>query len=95
MARRSVLFAVLLAALTLLPSLAAAAGSCGDCFWEAEPDGCAPSCCPCCVPGPTLVDVPEMDEGIAGVGEVVEPSEGRALVSDPRDVFHVPKTSLG
>ena len=93
--RRSVLhLAALLAALALLLPLAALADSCTDCLWADAADCCAPSCCPCCVHGPsTLTGSASGNFGPARTGLAMDPAEGGCLSMSPRDVFHVPKTS--
>ncbi len=97
MARRSALhLVVLLASLALVLPLAAVADSCVDCLGASSPDCCPPSCCSCCAHGGATLG------GLAGLvaaqeltGPAGDPAENRALPADPRDVFHVPKSSLG
>jgi hypothetical protein len=94
--RRSMLrFALLLAALALLLPLAALADSCTDCLWSAAPDGCAPTCCPCCVHGGLVLTFSAWgDSGPVRTGLALDPKEEGCLSMSPRDVFHVPKTSV-
>lgn len=96
MARRPVLrFAALLAALAFLLPLAAVADSCADCLWAASPECCPPSCCPCCIQGPsTLTAAVWKAPRPAMVAGAPSPQEDRVSSSHPRDVFHVPKSSL-
>lgn len=96
MARRFALrLPVLLVALALVLPLAAVADSCVDCLGAASPDCCPPSCCSCCVHGgATLRGLARMDAGLGEAGLAGDPVEDRALPSDPRDVFHVPKLFL-
>ena len=94
--RQSVLhLAALLAVLALLLPLAALADSCTDCLWSASPDGCAPTCCPCCVHGASALTMSAWgDSGPARIGLALDSKEEGCLSMSPRDVFHVPKTSL-
>jgi len=49
--------------------------------------------CPCCAHSSSdLVGVARLIAGPALSAAVVEPPAGRVPASDPRDVFHVPKT---
>lgn len=96
MARRFALhLSVLLALLALVLPLAALADSCVDCLWAASPDCCPPSCCSCCVHGgATLSGLAWLGADAGEAGLTGDPAEDRALPADPRDVFHVPKSSL-
>jgi hypothetical protein len=96
MTRRSALrLPVLLAALALVLPLVAIADSCVDCLWAASPDCCPPSCCSCCVHGgAALSGFARLDAGLGEAGLAGDPAEDRALPADPRDIFHVPKSSL-
>jgi hypothetical protein len=85
--------AALLAAMALLLPLAAFEASCADCLWTAAPDGCSPSCCPCCVHGPALAGARLAEARLAEAGAAVRPAEARIPSPDPRAVFHVPKPS--
>lgn len=97
MVRRPLLrFAVLLAALAFLLPLAAVADSCTDCLGgTGYPDCCPPSCCSCCVHGPSVLIA-----SIWGTPRPVmvdaapNPHEDPSPSSSPRDIFHVPKLSL-
>lgn len=84
-------FAVLLAVLALLLPAAGMADSCADCLSCA--DCCPPSCCPCCVHAPALAGMAGAQESLAEAGLTGHTVEVRALSSEPRAVFHVPKTS--
>ena len=97
MVRRPALrFAVLLAALAFLLPLAAMAESCEDCLWGADsPACCPPSCCPCCVHGPSVMTASAW--GAVHPVPVVVAShqrQGPYPSSPPGDIFHVPKSSL-
>jgi hypothetical protein len=72
----------------------AAVDWCDDCLWGAA-DCCPPSCCPCCVQCPSaLTAAIESGPSPVDVGSACEPVAGPSRSSDPRDVFHVPKSSL-
>lgn len=84
--------ALLLAALAFLLPLGAAADSCADCLGEASSDCCAPSCCPCCVYGPSVLTASLWGTPRpATVDMAPVPQETPHLSLDPRDIFHVPK----
>jgi hypothetical protein len=96
MARRSVLrFAALLAALAFLLPLAAIADSCADCLWAVSPDCCPPSCCPCCVHGPSVLTASIWGAVHPQTIDIApNPHQDPSPSSPPRDIFHVPKPSL-
>lgn len=95
MARRPLLRCLLLlAALALLPPLAAMADSCADCLWGSSPECCPPSCCSCCAHGsPALPAAVRLDRLPSAVDAAPHPQEGPVPSFHPRDVFHVPKPS--
>jgi hypothetical protein len=88
---------VLLLALAFVLPLAGLEGECDDCLGGEAPDCCPPVCslCLCCVQSPTvLAGAPGMDRA-PGVSCLSGDAPVEALpAADPRDVFHVPKTSL-
>lgn len=103
MVRRPALrFAALLAALALLLPLAAGAACCESCLWgaaspasPASPACCPPSCCPCCVSGPSILAASAWDAPhSAPVDRVAQPRPDRHPSSPPGDIFHVPKPAL-
>lgn len=90
----SLRFWALLAFLAFLLPLGALADSCEDCLWAGSSECCPPSCCPCCVHGPTVLKA--MAWGEPGPVRIDSHGDPRADVhpsSDPRDIFHVPKPS--
>jgi len=88
-------FAVLLAALALLLPSAAGAVVCADCLSGASPDCCPPSCCSCCAHSPSvLTGLVRVALHPAPVDLARPPQEDPAPSLHPRDIFHVPKTSL-
>jgi hypothetical protein len=94
MVRRPVLrFAFLLVVLAFLLPLAAAEGSCTDCLCGASADCCPPSCCACCLPIASDLTPVRVDVQAAAVAVVPGAQEGPVPSFDPRDIFHVPKTS--
>lgn len=90
MTRRSA--ALLLAALAFLLPLGAAADSCADCLGGGSPDCCPPSCCPCCVHGPSVLTASVWaTPGPAMIDVAPLPQQDPWPSSPPRDIFHVPK----
>lgn len=83
----------LLALLALLVPLAVGADACDDCLGGAQAGCCPPSCCPCCLQlSPSLTVSLPADPISVDLGRATEPAANRPQSSDPRDVFHVPKT---
>ena len=95
MVRRPVLlFALLLATLAFLLPLAAAEGSCTDCLCGTSAECCPPSCCPCCVHVASDLTAPvRADLQAAAVDAAPSVQEDPHPSFDPRDIFHVPRTS--
>jgi len=88
-------FVVVLAALALLLPLASVAGSCADCLWGNSRDCCPPSCCPCCVHSPSILTASVwVALHPAPLDAVPNPQENPYPSLHPRDIFHVPKSSL-
>jgi hypothetical protein len=86
---------LLLAALMLLAPLAALADSCTDCLRADSAKCCSASGCSCCVPGASaLAASPWKALTPARSGVALDALEGGCLSVNPRDVFHVPKTSV-
>jgi hypothetical protein len=85
----------LLVLLALLLPLVAVAESCDDCLETAQTGCCPPSCCPCCLQiSPSLTGFLPSDPISVDLGRATEPAANRPQSSDPRDVFHVPKSLL-
>lgn len=96
MARRSLRLIALLALLAFALPVAALAEACDDCLWSGSPDCCPVSCCACCLQSPSSLTagvsadlLPPVDAGPAA-----DRVDHRRLNTTPRDVFHVPKSSL-
>jgi hypothetical protein len=88
--------AALLALLAFLLPLAAVADPCVDCLGESSPDCCPPSCCSCCLHGPSPVLTAAALR--APLPAVTARTPGAPADEDPsphsRDIFHVPKPVL-
>jgi hypothetical protein len=97
MARRSMhrLFAMTALLAFLLP-IAAAAETCDDCLWSDASGCCMPSCCACCIQIPSFLSAaaPADPQTLPDSGPAGEPVAVRRLLANPRDVFHVPRSSL-
>lgn len=95
MKRRST--ALFLAVLALLLPLAGLAERCDECLEGGQPGCCPPACslCLCCGSGRTVLPgALRLDREPALASAFHDAAEAGALSADPRDVFHVPKTSL-
>lgn len=95
MRRPALRCAALLAALLFLLPVAVLADSCEDCLWASSPECCPPSCCSCCVPGPSGVAAsvwPAPHPTMVAVAPVAQDDPHPTV--PPRDIFHVPKPSL-
>lgn len=88
---------VWLLVLAFVLPLAGLEGECDDCLGNDAPDCCPPSCslCLCCAQSPTvLAGAPGMDRAPGVASPSGAPPPAAFPAADPRDVFHVPKTSV-
>lgn len=93
--RPALRFAALLAVLAFLLPLAAVAESCEDCLWGAgSPACCPPSCCPCCIHGPSVLTASWGALHPVSVNLATIPRQDTYPSSPPGEIFHVPKSSL-